>query len=64
MTTYHVWLTGRDEPEVVRADFVRDYEGTLLFFDQGVELFNNPLNRTFQPSEWTRWAIVHDEPSI
>lgn len=60
MTTFHVWLTGQDTPEVVRAHVVGACDGVLRFFDV---LPSHTLAevRTIQPEDWHKWAVVADE---
>lgn len=58
MTTYHVWLTGQEQPEVVRADHVvSTEEGQLVFVNlrDGVLVAAWPI---LQRSEWYAWAVV------
>jgi hypothetical protein len=61
MTTYHVWLTGQEEPEVVVADDMMESEGLLYFANRTLAWDAGELVRIFDVNEWTRWAIVHDE---
>lgn len=60
MTTYHVWLVDQVEPEVVRAEAVGEYGGALWFHDQP-EFNRIAIVRHFEPAQWHRWAVVHDE---
>lgn len=60
MTTYHVWLTGQDQPEVVRAEEVFAGFDELLFFDRNPD-GSAAVRRSLTPNQWTKWSIVHDE---
>ena len=57
MTTYHVWLTGQQEPEIVRADEVREVEGALYFWDEATNVYQ----RHQRLDGWRKWAVVHDD---
>jgi hypothetical protein len=66
MTTYHVWLTGQEMPETVRAYGVEERDGHLYFSLGAVitasgEAFDGNMIRHFQPHQWQRWSVVHDE---
>lgn len=68
MTTYHVWLTGHNQPEVIEADDVFEADGRLAFvsFAQSIPLegmgqWSMRAVRTLEASEWQRWSVVHDE---
>ena len=65
MTTYHVWLPGQDEPEVVESDDVGIVEGQLWFWTNHLPTVSWPraerIVRRLRPNEWHRWAVVHDD---
>lgn len=56
MTVYHVWLTGHDEPEVVRAYGVQEINGAVSFHDE-----RGFLVRGLHREEWHKWAVVQDD---
>ena len=59
MTTYHVWLTGQEEPETVRADEVYVGHG-LLFYDLNLD-GSRTVRRYLEADNWRKWAVVHDD---
>lgn len=66
MTVYHVWLTGYDEPEVVRAYGVQEKDGNL-YFSLGAyitatgEALDVNMIRHLHPNQWHKWAVVQDD---
>jgi hypothetical protein len=61
MITFHVWLTGQNEPQIVRADMVRPVEGGALVFLDRQEGGAYVVRLMLAASAWQRWEVVHDE---
>ena len=63
MTLYKVWLTGQSEPEVVRADTVREADGLLVFANVHTKQ-DDVFIRAFQRPTWHRWCVVQDDADL